>query len=149
PRDGAAAPAQALRGGGADFDAWWRRALHDGLVRGSEARRVEVSLQANWANAPGTPQEGGDRGGIVLRPDPTGFDRRVANNRRPQELPKPITKLTWDNAAFLSPATAVRLGFATAGREERANGQLVAFEVPGQQGQTVEAPLWVLPGHAN
>ena len=47
---------------------------------------------------------------VIFRPDPTIYDGRFANNGWLQELPKPITKLTWDNAAILSPATAHRLG---------------------------------------
>ena len=46
---------------------------------------------------------------IVFRPDPSVYDGRFANNGWLQELPKPITRLTWDNAALLSPATAARL----------------------------------------
>ena len=51
---------------------------------------------------------------IVFRPDPTIFDGRFANNGWLQELPKPITKLTWDNAAMVSPATAQQLALQTA-----------------------------------
>ena len=49
---------------------------------------------------------------IIFRPDPTIYDGRFANNGWLQELPKPITKLTWDNAAIMSPATAQRAGRA-------------------------------------
>ena len=45
---------------------------------------------------------------VIFRPDPTIYDGRFANNGWLQELPKPITKLTWDNAAIISPATAHR-----------------------------------------
>src|SRR5712692_130743 len=58
---------------------------------------------------------------IVFRPDPTIWDGRFANNGWLQELPKPQSKLTWDNAAYLSPATAIRLGLAPAGHPEQAN----------------------------
>ena len=58
---------------------------------------------------------------IVFRADPTVFDGRFANNGWLQELPKPLTKLTWDNAALVSPATAARLGVETpAGGRARA-----------------------------
>ena len=46
---------------------------------------------------------------IIFRPDPTIYDGRFANNGWLQELPKPLTKLTWDNAALVSPATAQKL----------------------------------------
>src|SRR5207248_3112867 len=54
-----------------------------------------------------------------------------------QELPKPITKLTWDNAAFLSPATARSLGVET--------GDMVKLTY---EGRSLNAPVWVQPGHA-
>jgi molybdopterin-containing oxidoreductase family iron-sulfur binding subunit len=81
---------------------------------------------------------------IVFRPDPMVFDGRFANNGWLQELPKPITTITWDNAAFMSPATAVSLGLAPEGRPEQANEQLVTLQYGGRE---VDAPVWVAPGH--
>jgi Fe-S-cluster-containing dehydrogenase component len=75
---------------------------------------------------------------IVFRPDPTIGDGRYANLGWLQELPKPITKLTWDNAALISPATAQRLGFE--------NGEVVELRY---RGRTVKAPVWTLPGQAD
>jgi molybdopterin-containing oxidoreductase family iron-sulfur binding subunit len=81
-----------------------------------------------------------ERGGLelVFRLDPFLLDGRFANNGWLQELPKPITKLTWDNAALLSPATARRLGVATEDVVVLRSG-----------GRSVEAPVWVVPGHAD
>ena len=75
---------------------------------------------------------------IVFRPDPTIGDGRFANNGWLQELPKPLTKLTWDNAALFSPATAQRLGVDTEDLVDLRKG-----------GRTVRLPVMVLPGQAD
>ena len=75
---------------------------------------------------------------VIFRPDPTIYDGRFANNGWLQELPKPITKLTWDNAAFLSPATAHRLGVQT--------GDLLKLTYDGR---SLNAPVFIQPGHVN
>jgi molybdopterin-containing oxidoreductase family iron-sulfur binding subunit len=123
--------------GAGDFEHWWRTALHDGLVRGSEFPAKAVSLRPDAlaqlpAPAPAAALE------LSIRPDPNVWDGRFANNGWLQELPKPITKLTWDNAALLSPATAQRLGLAS--------GDIAELEL---EGRSVRAPVWILPGHAD
>jgi molybdopterin-containing oxidoreductase family iron-sulfur binding subunit len=75
---------------------------------------------------------------LCLRLDPTIYDGRFANNGWLQELPKPITKLTWDNAVLLSPATAKELGVI--------NEQVVELE---HGGRTIRGPVWILPGQAD
>jgi molybdopterin-containing oxidoreductase family iron-sulfur binding subunit len=75
---------------------------------------------------------------IVFRPDPTIWDGRFANNGWLQELPKPITRLTWDNAALLSPQTAQRLGLA--------QEDVVELQY---RGRMVSAPVHIVPGHAD
>jgi molybdopterin-containing oxidoreductase family iron-sulfur binding subunit len=121
-----------------DFEAFWRQALHDGILPGT-AWEIDpaVSLTNDWAAALKPPLPGPDLE-IVFRPDPTVYDGRFANNGWLQELPKPLTKLTWDNAALVSPATAKRLGLANEDRVELR-----------YQGRRVEAPVWVVPGHAD
>ena len=74
---------------------------------------------------------------INFRPDPTIWDGRFANNGWLQELPKPLTKLTWENAALLSPITADALGLT--------NGDVVEL---AYRGRTVQAPVWLMPGHS-
>ena len=112
-----------------DFESAWRRAVHDGVVAGTTFQPKAVKLKApstEWlagsASASETrnpkpetqnPQaETGSSLEISFRPDPTLFDGRFANNGWLQELPKPLTKLTWDNAALVSPKTAQRLGLS-------------------------------------
>jgi molybdopterin-containing oxidoreductase family iron-sulfur binding subunit len=129
--------------GAGDFETWWRRALHDGLIAGTAFAPRQPTL-GDWTTAPGSPTRGPAASlEIVFRPDPAVFDGRFANNGWLQELPRPLSKLTWDNVAVLSPATAVRLGLATADRPELANEQVVALSYQGSQ---VNAPVWVLPG---
>jgi len=118
----------------------WRRALHDGFIANSAnmqgpevgGRRPEaVGYMDNRPPASSATIE------IQFRPDPTIGDGRFANNGWLQELPKPLTKLTWDGAAYVSPNTAERLGVATADLVElRANGR------------SIRMPVLIVPGHA-
>ena len=119
---------------GGDFEGAWRRALHDGVV--AQTASAPRSLRAsNPKSKIQNPKSAGLE--IVFRADPTIYDGRFANNGWLQELPKPITKLTWDNAVLLAPATAKRLSLAN---EDVAR---LSF-----RGRTLEAPVWIVPGHA-
>jgi MoCo/4Fe-4S cofactor protein with predicted Tat translocation signal len=120
-------------------EAFWRTALHDGFIAGTAAPVQEVALAANWTDALAAitlTTEGQIE--LVFRPDPTIWDGRFANNAWLQELPDPLTKLTWDNALLLSPATAQQLGVWS--------GELVEVQA-GERMLTVAA--WVTPGHAD
>ena len=125
------------QGQGLADDAAWRRALHDGLVANSALPPKQVAVAPLSLAAP--PASADDQAiEIVFRPDPTIWDGQFANNGWLQELPKPITTITWDNAAFISPATAERLGLASEDVVEL-----------GYAGRSVRAPVWVQPGHAD
>jgi ferredoxin len=65
-------------------------------------------------------------------------DGRYANNGWMQELPDPITKMTWDNAVLISRKTARELGVA--------NGDIVEISL---NGKTVSGPIWTQPGMAD
>src|SRR5690606_38853602 len=84
------------------FDAFWRQALHDGFITGT-ARATAATEPAPpieaLAPSAATTGEGID---IVFRPDPYLLDGRYANNAWLQELPRPLTKVTWDAVAHLS-----------------------------------------------
>jgi MoCo/4Fe-4S cofactor protein with predicted Tat translocation signal len=143
------------------FEQWWHRALHDGLIENTSSQPKAVALKTNWA-ATARGQDSGTSPGtqhptpdtmleIIFRPDPCVHDGRFANNAWLQELPKPLTKLTWGNAALLSPATARRLGLevtpADTGGE---HGAMVAEVVELKyRGVSLEAPAFVVPGHAD
>ena len=118
----------------------WRQALHDGVIANSAFSPIDLAIgDAALSKESGNPQSSTSQGlEIVFRPDPTIWDGRFANSGWLQELPKPITTLTWDNAAFMSPATAARL--------ELVNEDLIELRF---RGRSARAPVWVLPGHAD
>lgn len=121
---------------GADFEAFWQRALHDGVVAGTALPPKKVTLRREALAVP--PSSRGEGIEVCFRPDPTVWDGRFANNGWLQELPKPLTKLTWDNAALVSPRLAERLGLA--------NEEVVELRCGGT---SVEAPVWIVPGCAD
>ncbi|WP_337176208.1 4Fe-4S dicluster domain-containing protein [Paludisphaera sp.] len=120
------------------FEKSWRAALRDGVVTlpgeapGPEAPGAPDLGKVDWT----APEIGGSLE-LIFRPDPTIWDGRYANNAWLQELPKPITTLTWENAALFSPALAERLKLK--------DGQVVLLKYQGAQ---VEAPVLITPGQA-
>jgi molybdopterin-containing oxidoreductase family iron-sulfur binding subunit len=116
------------------FETSWRRSLHDGLIAATAFEQTQLGKLGPWAQE-SPPTEGLD---LVFRPDPTIWDGRFANNGWLQELPKPITQLTWDNTAQVSPATAAALGVE--------NEDVVLLELDGRK---VRAPIWIVPGQAD
>jgi len=135
---------QAQRPNESRFDAFWEKSLRDGVVVGTAFPPKQVSLKTGvGAEAPtATPQ----MLEIVFRPDPTVWDGRFANNGWLQELPKPLTKLTWDAVAMASPHTAQRLGDSSRVSDYLKSEDAVELKY---QGRTIVAPLWVMPGHAD
>jgi molybdopterin-containing oxidoreductase family iron-sulfur binding subunit len=136
-----------------EFEAFWHQALREGVIPNTRFEELKgVGLRPQWADA----VSGGAAGRsleIVFRPDPALYDGRFANNGWLQELPKPVTKLTWDNAAFLSPQTAAKLRVGAAaepGSNGGEHGQAIVDVIElSYRGQQVTAPIWVLPGHAD
>ncbi|MGC8667732.1 MAG: TAT-variant-translocated molybdopterin oxidoreductase [Chthonomonadales bacterium] len=129
-------------GTGRNFQDAWRKWLNDGVVPGTASPPIEVPAAKIPAQSPAA------AGGydIIFRPDPNLLDGTFANNAWLMELPRPLTKLTWDNAALMSPATAVRLGLASPGKAYVANSQVVELAYKGRR---LKAPLFILPGHAD
>ncbi|MSR63130.1 MAG: 4Fe-4S dicluster domain-containing protein [Planctomycetes bacterium] len=124
---------------GEEFEAFWRAALNDGVIAGTTFPALDVKPRADLdLGAPKAPENGLASGlELVLRADASAFDGRFANNAWLQELPRPITRLTWENAALLAPATATRLGLEP--------GDVVTLAAGGK---SVRAPVWSVPGHA-
>jgi MoCo/4Fe-4S cofactor protein with predicted Tat translocation signal len=119
---------------GADFDAFWRKSLHDGWIAGTAYAPKTVALKAAsvpaGASAPGAGYE------LNFRRDPCIYDGCFSNNGWLQELPKPLTKLTWDNPIMIGPALADRL---------KLNFKDVAeLECNGRK---VKGAVWIQVGH--
>jgi MoCo/4Fe-4S cofactor protein with predicted Tat translocation signal len=132
---------------GAGFDAFWRRTLHDGVMAESGLPKVAPALDASGvekAAAALAADKPGAELTLVVRPDPSVFDGRFANNGWLQELPKPFTKLTWDNAVLVSFARGQKLGLTN---EHMLEGGAVM--TVSCNGRNVDAPVWVLPGLAD
>jgi len=73
---------------------------------------------------------------IIFRPDPTIWDGRFANNGWLQELPKPLTKVTWDTTAWISPQLARERGLT--------DGDVIELKYLGN---TTRMPVFRVPGH--
>jgi molybdopterin-containing oxidoreductase family iron-sulfur binding subunit len=91
----------------ANFDQAWEQALSNGVVPGTTFPAASVTAGSAALPAPAPAGQGLE---VVFEPDPTAWDGAFTNNSWLQELPKSLTKLTWDNAALVSPATAQELG---------------------------------------
>jgi len=127
----------------ADFERFWRKSLHDGWVEGTAfaakqiaARRerspevIGLIQKAYDATAPSGPIE------LNIRRDPTIYDGQFSNNGWLQELPKPMSKLTWDNAIQIGPKMAQRLNLVTE--------DVVELELNGKK---ITGPVWIQAGH--
>jgi MoCo/4Fe-4S cofactor protein with predicted Tat translocation signal len=133
----------------ADFDLAWRRWLHDGVIPGTAFPEIAVSAKGSPGRAPTAPSPARGRLEIVFRHDPAVLDGRFANNGWLQELPKPITRLTWDNAVLMSPATAADLKItATPDGHGGEHGQVTTDIVELRyRGRSVRGAAFAVPGH--
>lgn len=123
------------RHSGTDFERFWRASLRDGLAEGSAFIPRRASLVDGWRERLPIPPSRADKLLLQLRPDPSLWDGRYAANAWLQELPRPLTKLTWDSALLAAPALAESHGLTT--------GDMVRVEV---RAHTLEVPVYVLPG---
>ncbi len=99
------------------------------------AAPVATPTPAAPAPVPSTAAQGGGLE-LIFRPDPTVWDGRFANNGWLQELPKPLTKVTWDATAWISPQLA----------RERSldDGDVIELKY---RGNTARMPVYRVPGH--
>ena len=127
---------------GADFEAWWNHSIHDGFVKGSELPAIKADAKLVAAMTSGSAGEGYD---VSFHFDPYVLDGRYANNTWLQELPRPMTRLSWDNAVVVSDKTAKDLDVTDEDRVEiSVNGKTVwgsIWRVPGQPDGTLGLTL--------
>ena len=127
--------------GAVGFHKKWRRWLHAGILADSKApfqkssavARGIGSLKASVGTAPKS-----DSMDVVFVPGHNSHDGRFANNAWLQELPDPMTKITWDNAVLFSPATAKKLGIED---EDMVN--------VSANGKEISSVAWIMPGQAD
>lgn len=120
----------------------WRQLLHDGyskeLTAGSGELSVSGEAKELTADVPQPMVEvNKDAMEVIFTPADGLYDGRFANNGWLQELPQSITKMTWDNAAVMSPGTAQALGIR--------HGQKVALRIGDSK---VVLPVYEIPGCA-
>jgi len=123
---------------GPEFEAWWRKTLNDGFIEGSAyaPKAVSLKLQSLPAAPAADAAPGANSLEVNLRRDPSVYDGQFANNGWLQELPKPMSKLTWDNAVLIGPRMADREGIKTM--------DVVTLELGGRK---VAGPVWIQAGH--
>jgi Fe-S-cluster-containing dehydrogenase component len=145
-----------------NFEDQWRKAIHNGLIPNTFAATKTVSVNPAFLTQPETKPSGGSLE-ISILPDPNVYDGRFTNNGWLQELPRPLTKTTWENIALISPNTAQRLKLNQTGREDdimTGAGQGTSFintyggnlysdlaTLTYQGGEMSKpVPVWIVPG---
>jgi Fe-S-cluster-containing dehydrogenase component len=131
-------------------DAGWRKWLNDGVIPGTKFAPITPELKWSASSLPPYKAAAADQIEFIFRPDPTVYDGRYANNGWLQELPKPMTKLTWDNAALISPKLAQNMDLAhVVAARGGEHGQILSAVVDVMlNGSKVSAATWTLPGVA-
>ncbi len=121
-----------------DFEHHWKTSLHNGMIAGSAAAPVNVTSLLNTSHKYSTLKINPSNNlTLIFSADDSVRDGEYANNAWLQELPRPLSKLTWDNAAIMNPLSAANLHVDT--------GQLI--EITTAHGSII-APVWIQPGHA-
>jgi MoCo/4Fe-4S cofactor protein with predicted Tat translocation signal len=93
-----------------DQEMAWRKVLHDGWIEGTAfdktaSAKVEAAFHGNVPKP--SPKDALE---IIFRPDPHVYDGRYTNVGWLQEIPRPITNLSWDNGALMPGALETKLG---------------------------------------
>ena len=139
------------------FAQYWERTVRDGVLAQSKSdfpyypAAALGAVKLDKLAAVGFTQAAIEKLEIQFRPDPSLYDGRQANNGWLQELPKPVTNLTWDNAAMISPRTADELKFTqnfswTGGERGSTETDIAEITVAGR---TLKVAVHVQPGMAD
>jgi MoCo/4Fe-4S cofactor protein with predicted Tat translocation signal len=115
-----------------DFEQWWQTALKQGVIANTASQPIQAIARA-FPSQPSAAAAGPLE--LVIRTDPGIHDGSFATNTWLQELPKPFTKLVWDNAALVGPKTAET--------HDLHDEQLIAIT---SHGRSIEAPVLIMPG---
>lgn len=127
-----------------NFDRQWRKLLNEGVFKADVFKALSIKVNDKKVNtylkenvvfrkAAAT-----DNLEIVFQESAAIFDGRYANNGWLQEMPHPVSKIAWDNPAFISPNTADKLKLK--------NEDVVTLKLGGKK---MDIPVWILPGHAD
>ncbi len=140
--------------GAGEIEQFWQISLNNGLVAGSELAPRTMTPALQNLPAP-TPTDSEHE--LIFRADPAVWDGRFSNNGWLQEMPRPITRISWDNAALISPRTAVdifsipdvdvdNLTPEDYPKLAESNGRVVELNYDSNR---LRIPVWVVPGHAD
>lgn len=121
------------KSGAADFESFWQSALQQGVVPNT----ARAALQVRPTGSLSAPDFATGKLQAIFVADPSADDGSFANNAWLQELPRPFTKLTWDNAALISAATAKSIGVKS--------GDVVRIGIAANKSAAIDAPVWILP----
>lgn len=121
----------------AAFQARFEDALRSGFLPDSAAMPETVVPTQDGTPSIASPSSAPDTIEVVFRPDPTVWDGTLADLAWLQELPKPLTKIVWENVVGISPKLAERRGIA--------NGDMLRIAADGR---SIEGPAWITPGQA-
>jgi molybdopterin-containing oxidoreductase family iron-sulfur binding subunit len=117
----------------------WKKFLFDGFLKDEFTQQpVSAKFVATVPTLPNIAAPSANNLEVIFYRDSKVDDGRYANNGWMQELPDPITKMTWDNAVLVSRKTAKELGVA--------NGDVVEISL---NGKSVKGPIWTQPGMAD
>ncbi|MFV2070827.1 MAG: hypothetical protein ACC645_27990, partial [Pirellulales bacterium] len=132
-----------------DFSKAWKKVIHDGLWAGTGYSAVAATPSADFESLRGAldaVSSSGDGLEVVIRPDRAVYDGLFSNNAWMQELPDPVHKVTWDNYATVSPATARELGVDVVLSKGKHRADVIWVTVGGA---SIELPVWISPGQAD